>query len=136
MGAWGYGYRDNDNYFNMAGDFVTPLIDGLAGMSAKDDTQDLRVRLMWTANVLRHTDEEVYLSTQEVAVLRDVIGLVREKATLEVESWREPDEYLATVEEELQGVEHWLGNFRETVFLEDRIGPLLAAINRQDEDVE
>lgn len=126
MGAWGYGYRDNDNYYNEAGKFVAPLVEWLrAELSGEHDTEDLRARLMWTAGVLSGSDEIVSLSRDELVVFRDAVHRVREEATENAGSWVNPEEYLSTVERELDVVEEWLRGFKETGFLEDRLGAIL-----------
>lgn len=133
MGAWGYGYKKNDNYFNEAGRYVTPLVKELvADMMGEHDVQDLRARLMWTVNVLKGTKEEVVLSATEVEVFHDAVHMVAEEAIAGSGSWREPKAYLAAVEAELESVEEWLETLQDTGALGNRLGSLLAAIDEKD----
>jgi hypothetical protein len=123
MGAWGYGYRDNDNYYNAVGDFVEPLFDALrADIEHGVDLQDLRARILWTTNVLRATDEEVQLSPQNIEGLRICIEYIRKSAV----DFASP-EYLEAVESELSGIEGWLDSFKPMGFLEDRMGAIVEA---------
>ena len=139
MGVWGYGYQDNDNYYNGVGGFVEPLIVALRSAieyGREDDLEDIRARLMWTAQVLRATDEYVPLSEDHLRIFRVVVTYVREAAVENAESWRKPDEYLRYVEAELQSVERWLGTFEEQGFLEDRMGAIAEVMFKDEETNE
>lgn len=106
VGAWGYGYRDNDNYYNEADSFAEPLMAALeARLSEGSSLGDLRAHLMWTVNVLRTTDEEVSLSRDSLDVLREAVRVVRARAGVDAHNWRESEEYLTTVSAELASVE-------------------------------
>lgn len=130
MGAWGYGYKDNDTYYNEAATYVEPLITALAE-SAEDSTRDdYRIRLLWTVNLLKNAEEEIRLPDWCVGMLRTSVEILRGRLTEESENWRDPDEYLTVVGAELQGVEDWLNTLREPAFLEDRAAALFQAIER------
>ena len=135
MGAWGYGYKENDNYYNEAESFVEPLIDVLVKQveTGQCDLSDFRARLMWTVNTLKATKEDVVLSDYSLEVLYVSIKGVRENSIELADSWVEPAEYLKTVEAELASVEEWLSTFKKLDFLEDRIGAIAEAILEKDE---
>lgn len=128
MGAWGYGYRDNDNYYNEVGGFVDTVIEALAEyVETCYGPQDFRARLMWTVNTLQATDEDVPLSESSMEILRLSIEQVREDIAL-----FEDEEFLKMVEKELQPVEKWLDGFKEMGMLEDRMGAIVEAIAEKD----
>lgn len=134
MGAWGYGYRDNDNYYNEVFGYVDPIVDGLFEyVNAYDSLEDVRARLMWTFNVLSKTEEEVPLTGMQLEKFRAVVSHVRIVSHRNAGGWRDDNEYLVTVEKELAQVEEWLDSFTKSLgFLEDRAGALLEAVSKRE----
>ena len=144
MGAWGTGYKDCDNYYNEAPEFVKPLTDALKveqekaldGIAKYNDYHglmgDFRARLMWTANILRSTTEQVSITSESFDVLVKSVDLIRESAPKASEGWRDPSQFLATITTEMDSVQEWLEEFTPSAFLSDRIGALTEAIEGHD----
>lgn len=129
MGAWGYGYRDNDDYYNGMTEFVQPLIEALAeGVEWMDDIQEYRARFMWTVNLLMGSAEEISLSDEAMRILRSGIDVMR---------YRYAEDgfdtgFVEAVESEVAGVSKWLDGFEQVGFLEDRLGPLMEAVEKDE----
>lgn len=135
MGAWGYGYADNDDYYNEVGDYVDELVGSLAEyIEVCYGPQHFRARFMWTVKTLMATEESVPLSKFSMEILRLSIDQVREDAKLNAEAWSSAEEFLETVEAELRVIEEWLDGFKEMGFLEDRIGALAEAVFEKDSE--
>lgn len=135
MGAWGYGYKDGDDYYNAIPGFVGPLVQALRETLESGETEryrHLREHLLWTVGMMSKTSETVTLSREEVAVFRKAVERVRAEALLNAAGWKEPVQFLATVEQELTGVEAWLDGFEPMGFLGDRIGALGEALGGEE----
>lgn len=122
MGAWGSGYRQNDDYLDYRESFAEPLINALrqrlqqaeAGCyrdgsgGGRDSIQaiagyDLRAQLMWTYKVLSAPDADVSLSQVQTDVLLEVSGCVRAQGnTLSNPEWP------ATINAEMDELQAWL----------------------------
>lgn len=132
MGAWGYGYQDNDDYHNNVADFSEPLMDALANVSIRDDVnlEDFRSRLMWTVKLFQ-SYEEFVLSDYAITVFRECIRVVRAVARGNSKWWSEPELYFQTVEEEMKSIEEWLLTFQKVAFLDGRMDLLAALIEKE-----
>ena len=127
MGAWGYGYKDNDNYYNEAAEFTEPLIEALTEYGKTSTRHEFRIRLLWTVNLLKSTEEAVVLSDWSVTALQVAVSVLRSTLPDDAKDWREPDEYIRIVTDELTGVEEWLDSLTEPT-LADRLGAIVGSI--------
>jgi hypothetical protein len=128
MGAWGYGYQANDNYYNEAASFVEPLLNELVARVETASFEDFRIRFMWTTSVLRTSEESISLSDWGLEILKTAVKIIRDESEEQSKCWSEPSEYLRVVEKELSEVENWLDGFTETGFLEDRLDAIISTI--------
>ena len=127
MGAWGYGYKDNDNYYNEAAEFTEPLIKALTEYGKTSTRHEFHIRLLWTVNLLKSTEEAVVLSDWSVTALQVAVSVLRSTLPDDAKDWREPDEYIRIVTDELTGVEEWLDSLTEPT-LADRLGAIVGSI--------
>lgn len=149
MGAWGYGYKDNDDYYNEASEFVHPLIEALetkrkieySKLFNADGTKTgldyapeiafgaFRSQLMWTFKVLSATEENVSFSEEDFKTLSDSVALVREAIELDSTDARDTEKFVAVLTEEMDEVQKWLDGFGHPGFLDDRLGAILDSHN-------
>lgn len=147
MGAWGYGYADNDDYYNEASDFVHPLIEALEAKRkvefSKLYNQDgsrtgldyapeiafgaFRSQLMWTYKVLSATEENISFSDEDFKTLIDSAALVRESMELDAKDARDAEKFMTVLTAEMDEVQKWLESFEVSGFLGDRLGAILDA---------
>lgn len=148
MGAWGYGYKDNDDYYNDGVDFVQPLIADLES-KLKDKHKEVfnpdgtkieseygydivfslfRSQLVWTSKILSTTDEIVSLTDANIKVIQDSINLIREVLPADSIDARDADKCIQVVTAEMDEVQNWIDGFTKTGgFPGDRIGAILEA---------
>jgi hypothetical protein len=121
MGAWGTGYRDNDDYLDYREAFAEPLIAALRarfpeakagryrdGSGGRKDAQsiaanDLRSQLMFTYKVLSAPDGDVALNQRQTDLLLEVATYVRQQGN----TLKNP-EFVAAINDEMDQVQNWL----------------------------
>lgn len=145
MGAWGYTYKSNDDYYNEMSSYIKPLIlslkkglvqaktgnfsdsSGSGGYELHISTLAFRGQLMWTFKMIQSNSDNT-LSDEAMKVFTESIKQVREQSEVSAPDWSEPEEFLRTVEAEMKEIEDWLAEFSPSGFLTDRIGAITDAI--------